>query len=250
VAGYHRGVGRPEGNPRSTAEDIISGAAEGSRARRPSVLNCAHHTHPDRRRHDQPADGDRRPGLYAAGEVAGGDHGANRLGSNALTEAWVFGAIVGREAAAYAWHVDAAAPPDDAMAEETARLNRFTASSGTVQVNALHAELQDLMWRQDGLVRRDNRVRQGLEELEALREKLPEIGVNNGRNLQRRLKLEAMTRAGEIIILSAIERRESRGTDLLKTDDINWLAQVNLRLSNAKLQFTTEKITPGAVPPG
>lgn len=194
------------------------------------------------------------PGLYAAGEVAGGVHGANRLGSNALTEAWVFGAIAGREAAVYAGQVNAAAaPPKAEIMAEKARLSGCTTSLGTLSVDATLKELQNLMWRQAGLVRSDNQLRQGWEQLATLREKLPEIKVDSPRELQHRLKLESMTRAAELIILSAIERQESRGShyraDYPETDDINWLAHVNLHLVDGKLQLTTEKVTPGAAPP-
>jgi fumarate reductase (CoM/CoB) subunit A len=190
------------------------------------------------------------PGLYAAGEVAGGIHGANRLGGNALTEAWVFGAIAGRQAAAYAGQIDAAAPPAAEIMAEKARLAGFTVSLGTLQANATLKELQDLMWRQAGLVRSDNQLRHGLEGLKELREKLTKIKVESARDLHRRLKLDTMTRAAEMIILSALERQESRGchyrTDYPETDDVHWLAHVNLHLFDGKLQLTTEKVTPGA----
>ncbi len=193
------------------------------------------------------------PGLYAAGEVAGGVHGANRLGSNALTEAWVFGAVAGREAAGYAKRVDAAAPPASEIQRERARLAGQTVGLGQISVSATLEELQDLMWRHAGLVRSDNRLRYGLEKLAALRQRLPGIKVNNRRELQLALKLDNMTRAGEMIIQSAIMRRESRGshyrTDYPEMDNADWLAHVTLRLTGDRLRLDTEKITPGAIPP-
>ena len=192
------------------------------------------------------------PGLYAACEVTGGVHGANRLGGNALTEAWVFGAIAGREAAARARQVPPPAAPGAVVKAEVSRLERIASGTAVTPPKDLLTELQDLMWRHAGLIRRADDLDQGLRRLEEFRKKLSASGVAQARELPRAVKLENMRRVGEMIMRSALARTESRGShyrsDYPAQDDAGWMRNVTLRRDDAGMKLETAAVKSGPVP--
>jgi succinate dehydrogenase / fumarate reductase, flavoprotein subunit len=156
------------------------------------------------------------PGLFAAGEVAGGFHGSNRLGGNSLSDLVVFGRRAGLGAADYldglgerpqalVDEVDAAA------AEALAPLER----SGGENPYAVHSELQQTMNDLVGLIRRESEMTTALTELDKLRQRAAEVsaqggsGYNPGWHLS--LDLRNMLLVAECVALAALERQESRG---------------------------------------
>lgn len=106
------------------------------------------------------------PGLFAAGETAGGPHGANRLGGNAMAATQVFGQLAGENAAGFAL----ASPRSHLTSEElTLQLQeKFDRGGGIVGVSAMLAEVRAIMWRCGSLVREESRCEEGLEQLERL----------------------------------------------------------------------------------
>jgi succinate dehydrogenase / fumarate reductase, flavoprotein subunit len=156
------------------------------------------------------------PGLFAAGEVAGGFHGSNRLGGNSLSDLVVFGRRAGLGAADYldglgerpqalVDEVDAAA------AEALAPLER----SGGENPYAVHSELQQTMNDLVGLIRKEPEMTTALAELDKLRQRAAQVsaqggsGYNPGWHLS--LDLRNMLLVAECVALAALERQESRG---------------------------------------
>ena len=156
------------------------------------------------------------PGLYAAGEVAGGLHGANRLGGNSLSDLLVFGRIAGQSAAEYALGVDAAAAPDPAEVDRlTDRMLAPFADRGGENPYAIHGDLQRAMHNLVGIIRTESELLQAMEEIAALKDRAARVKVEGGRRFNPgwhlALDLGSLLAVAEAATLSAIECRESRG---------------------------------------
>ncbi|MFD7699123.1 fumarate reductase/succinate dehydrogenase flavoprotein subunit [Streptomyces caelestis] len=164
------------------------------------------------------------PGLFAAGEVAGGMHGSNRLGGNSLSDLLVFGRRAGRHAAEYASGAAAARPRvDDAQVDAAAAeaLRPFSAEgvepAGGPPENpyTLHQELQQTMHDLVGIIRREHEMEQALEKLAELRLRARRAGVEGHRQFNPgwhlALDLRNMLLVSECVARAALERTESRG---------------------------------------
>ncbi|CAL9571423.1 Fumarate reductase flavoprotein subunit [Streptomyces sp. enrichment culture] len=167
------------------------------------------------------------PGLFAAGEVAGGMHGSNRLGGNSLSDLLVFGRRAGWHAAEYATGRAAARPRvDDAQVDAAAAeaLRPFSAEGGEGGEPAdgppenpytLHQELQQTMNDLVGIIRREPEMKQALEKLGELRARARRAGVEGHRQFNPgwhlALDLRNMLLVSECVARAALERTESRG---------------------------------------
>ncbi|MDF3298083.1 fumarate reductase/succinate dehydrogenase flavoprotein subunit [Streptomyces tropicalis] len=164
------------------------------------------------------------PGLFAAGEVAGGMHGSNRLGGNSLSDLLVFGRRAGRHAAAYAAGPSADRPAvDDVQVDAAAAeaLRPFSAEAGEPAGGppenpyTLHQELQQTMNDLVGIIRREAEMEQALERLAALRARARRAGVEGHRQFNPgwhlALDLRNMLLVSECVARAALERTESRG---------------------------------------
>lgn len=171
------------------------------------------------------------PGLFAAGEVAGGMHGANRLGGNSLSDLLVFGQRTGAGAAAHAAtrreqpHVDPVQVAD-ATRELAAPLERGAGEDPY----ALQRDMQDVMQRLVGIFRVDADLQEAIGELAKLRARLPGLAVSGGRVFNPGWNLVFEVRnllvVSEAIARSALQRTESRGAhsrlDYPATDEAGW----------------------------
>ncbi|ALC21078.1 fumarate reductase/succinate dehydrogenase flavoprotein subunit [Streptomyces pristinaespiralis] len=162
------------------------------------------------------------PGLFAAGEVAGGMHGSNRLGGNSLSDLLVFGRRAGLHAAEYAQRLPARPAVDEAQIDAAAAeaLRPFSAEgpeAGAAPENpyTLHQELQQTMNDLVGIIRRAGEMEQALTKLAELRERASRAGVEGHRQFNPgwhlSLDLRNMLLVSECIARAALERTESRG---------------------------------------
>ncbi|MFG2558929.1 fumarate reductase/succinate dehydrogenase flavoprotein subunit [Streptomyces sp. NPDC048496] len=163
------------------------------------------------------------PGLFAAGEVAGGMHGSNRLGGNSLSDLLVFGRRAGLHAAEYASGIGDPPVVDqeqiDAAAAEA--LRPFSAEEPDVAGGpaenpyTLHQELQQTMNDLVGIIRRAPEMEQALENLAELRIRARRAGVEGHRQFNPgwhlALDLRNMLLVSECVARAALERTESRG---------------------------------------
>jgi len=156
------------------------------------------------------------PGLFAAGEVAAGLHGANRLGGNSLSDLLVFGQRAGQHAAAFARGQSAGAI-DSAEVDACARrvLEPFERGAGGEGPYQVQHELQDRMQDLVGIVRTGPEMEQALQVVAELRERAARVGVSGNREYNpgwhTALDLPNLLTVSEAITRAAIERRESRG---------------------------------------
>jgi succinate dehydrogenase / fumarate reductase flavoprotein subunit len=155
------------------------------------------------------------PGLFAAGEVAAGLHGANRLGGNSLSDLLVFGKRAGEYAAKFAKEQKAADIPEaevEAIAKEALEPFDRDPNLGPYQVQY---ELQDMMQDLVGIVRVEDEMKQALEGIAKLKERATKVGVTSHREYNpgwhTALDLDNLLTVSEAITMSAIERKESRG---------------------------------------
>ncbi|MEU0668872.1 fumarate reductase/succinate dehydrogenase flavoprotein subunit [Streptomyces lavendulocolor] len=163
------------------------------------------------------------PGLFAAGEVAGGMHGSNRLGGNSLSDLLVFGRRAGLYAARYASGPAARTPVPDAQVRAAAAeaLRPFSgegsagAGGRTENPYTLHQELQQTMNDLVGIIRREEEMRQALRKLAELRLRARGAGVEGHRQFNPgwhlALDLRNMLLVSECVARAALERTESRG---------------------------------------
>jgi succinate dehydrogenase / fumarate reductase flavoprotein subunit len=155
-------------------------------------------------------------GLYAAGEVAGGMHGANRLGGNSLSDLLVFGYRAGLAAAEYARSVATrpAVNDDEVDALSAAALKPFDAD-GSENPYAIHQDLQECMQTLVGIIRTEDELVKALEELAALKERAARVHAEGHRQYNPgwhlALDLGPLLAVSECITRAALERRESRG---------------------------------------
>jgi len=160
------------------------------------------------------------PGLFAAGEVAAGLHGANRLGGNSLSDLIVFGKRAGEFAAKFAKENSFGQINNDQIekAEKTALepFERGAKSGGSAEgAYQVQYDLQDMMQSLVGIVRRENEMTRALNELGKLWERSGQVAVYGHREYNpgwhTTLDLKNLLTVSEAITRSAIERKESRG---------------------------------------
>jgi fumarate reductase flavoprotein subunit len=177
------------------------------------------------------------PGLFAAGEVACVSiNGANRLGSNSLTECLVFGARAGRAAAAYA--AEQPEPTGHILAQAMDEQRRIEAqflrkTGGRERLAAIREDMQKTVEESAGIYRTGMSLLAAAETLRKLRERFQNVALDDhsqtfNTELTAALELSYMLDVAEAIVQCALHRTESRGahqrTDFPKRDDEKFLA--------------------------
>jgi succinate dehydrogenase / fumarate reductase flavoprotein subunit len=177
----------------------------------------------------------RVPGLFAAGEVAGGMHGSNRLGGNSLSDLLVFGRRAGLAAAEHALkRMGRVELADDALADAgRAALAPFEREGGENPYTVQH-DLQQTMHDLVGIIRTAPEMEQALARIAALKERVANLSVEGHRQYNPgwhlALDLPHMLIVSECIARAALERQESRGghtRDDFPASDAEW-AKTNL----------------------
>lgn len=145
------------------------------------------------------------PGLYAAGEVTTGVHGANRLAGNALTEAVVFGTIAGREAAREA----VKQPPTSWGADEEVAESRLQASPGALK--EIRSGLRAIMGKKVALVRTEAHLKEALNEIEDMKKHLLDSAMEDRGQPWENHQLRLMLVTAGMVAKAALKRKESIG---------------------------------------
>jgi len=194
------------------------------------------------------------PGLYAAGEIAGGANGANRLSGNALPEAMVFGERAGEKAALYStrnkaprWEDKLAQPHIDLIRQTAGRNSGDGPSPGQVM-----NEVKSLMWGKVGAFRNGPDLEAARARIRAIRQSdldtvtiAPEASFNY--SLVEWFELRNGLLAAEALAVSALAREESRGAhqrDDFPAADDRFLANQRMQLAGGELTSEFRKVRP------
>jgi succinate dehydrogenase / fumarate reductase flavoprotein subunit len=158
------------------------------------------------------------PGLFAAGEVAAGLHGSNRLGGNSLSDLLVFGRRAGDGAASYV-KANGANPPSEASIKKaqdfiSAPFNKVN-NSNVENPYTIHAELQQTTNDLVGIIRTKNELEESVTKIAELRKRTANAKAEGGKNFNPgfhlALDLDNMLLVSESIARCALQREESRG---------------------------------------
>jgi fumarate reductase (CoM/CoB) subunit A len=173
-------------------------------------------------------------GLYAAGEVAGGVHGAARIGGNALAELFVFGKRAGRFAAERALSSQSISCDLNQVDDECQRVLNMLKRPGLPDRRPVRLKhrLQHLMWNHVGVVRNADGLHQAISEIRKMKtDDLPKLSLTGGHRRYNldwldALEITGMLEIAEVIATAALARRESRAThfrdDFPEQNDVEW----------------------------
>lgn len=200
-------------------------------------------------------------GLFAAGECACiSVHGANRLGCNSLLDAVVFAKRAGRAIAEFLQiekpeHLPV---PKERAAIYFEEISSLFSGLGEEKVSKIRAELQMTMSRNCGIFRDETGLNQALTKIRELKERYKRIGLADkstifNSELIEALELGHMLEYSEIIVASALNRKESRGShyrkDFPKRDDNNWLKHTLAFREGDKIRFDYKPVKITKYPP-
>ncbi|PZF80032.1 succinate dehydrogenase flavoprotein subunit [Jiangella anatolica] len=173
------------------------------------------------------------PGLYAAGEVACVSvHGANRLGTNSLLDINVFGRRAGLAAAEFASRAPLVELPDAPADDTVALLEGIRDRADGERIAVLRRELQETMDANAQVFRSEATLKQALSDIHALKARYGSVSVQDkGRrfntDLLEAVELGFLLDLAEVIVVGALERKESRGghfrEDYQNRDDVNYM---------------------------
>ena len=153
-------------------------------------------------------------GLFAAGEVTGGLHGANRLGGNSLAEILIFGKRAGHYASERSLTLDVQHRSRKVIQNAHEKIDSFL-KNGSEVARPLQRALRDIMWEHCGVVRDEEKLDSGLERLRELKESLAYLDVRPDsegfEDLMLAFDFEGSLMAAEATMLGAKARKESRG---------------------------------------
>jgi succinate dehydrogenase / fumarate reductase, flavoprotein subunit len=178
-------------------------------------------------------------GLYAAGECACVSvHGGNRLGANSLLDTLVFGRRAGEHAARSVRATPLSAPSRAALADEERMIGAVvTRGSSSRRVSELKAELGETMDKYVAVFRDEDGLRTALDVIRRLKEEAADVAIDDkgtvfNQDVLGALELDFMLDNAECTVVSAIERKESRGaqhrTDYPERNDDEWLRHINV----------------------
>jgi succinate dehydrogenase / fumarate reductase flavoprotein subunit len=155
------------------------------------------------------------PGLFAAGEVAGGMHGSNRLGGNSLTDLLVFGRRAGVGAVDYVKKNGANPVSQAAITAAASKIQAPFDREGGENSYSLHAELQEITHNLVGIIRTGSELKEAIAKIAEIRKRCANVSVSGGRKFNPgfhlAFDLDNMLLVAESTAKSAINREESRG---------------------------------------
>jgi len=198
------------------------------------------------------------PGLFVAGEDAGGVHGANRLGGNGVANSTVYGGVAGETMAAWV-KTEALRDPDPAAIDDALRRCEPKQAGRHGSLEPVRERLYEVMWDKVGIIRDATGLEAALSELEAIQAELAAAGIadaNRAFNLTWHdwLNLRNLVQVSQVITRAALARTDSRGahfredfphTGALQTSAFSSVREVDGRLELAMKPVAFTRVKPG-----
>ena len=187
-------------------------------------------------------------GLYAAGEVTAGLHGANRLGGNSLAEILIFGKRAGDAASKRSKEIDFHIRSKKVIKQAHDNLNS-SIKNGTEVARPLQRDLRNIMWEYGGVVKSEVKLKKGLDEIKGLKNASKDLDVRPDsegyQDLMLAFDLEASIISSEATLLSALNREESRGAHQREDfKDLEKDQALNIRIEleeDSKIKLSKDK---------
>lgn len=179
-------------------------------------------------------------GLFAAGEVVGGVHGANRMGGNALSEGLVFGELAALSALEYATSQNRwgdVLQAAEAAASKRARLLKPGVQAGE-KLATLTTAFKQIMWQQAGIIRSGAGLKKGFAAINDMLEEIETIVSGSPRELWTLLELKNAVLTGKSTFLSALLRTESRGAHFREdypAESADWLKTIFVHMTSGEI---------------
>lgn len=183
-------------------------------------------------------------GLYAAGEDAGGIHGANRLGGNGIADSTVYGGIAGDVMAEEVEGRELFPFDPQAVLEIIKKVEAPLGQQG-LDLYPLREEMRQSNWNNLGIIREEQGLKKGLQVIKELQEKIERVGIPGGKSYNILwndwLNMRNLLDVSEIIGLSALERRESRGahfrSDFPQKNNKDYLQNIFIKRQGNELKL-------------
>jgi fumarate reductase (CoM/CoB) subunit A len=191
------------------------------------------------------------PGVFAAGEVCAGVHGANRLAGNALAEVFVMGGMAGRRAAEAAMERQRPRIPRAEIKAERERLKAQFSEKGADPV-ALRRTLKEIMWQDVGIVREGNGLETALEQILGLKKQGRRVTLRDQMSLFKAMEWPIMIETAEAVCRSALLRTESRGAHHRRDypeEDEHWIKNIVIHKKNGRLMPETAPVSFSRISP-
>src|SRR6266581_4504834 len=150
-------------------------------------------------------------GLYAVGEVTTSVHGANRLGGNSLAEGQVFGRRAGMHAAEYVKGSRSPEITQSAIDTEIQRIESLLTKKTGAKAADMLSSIKAVMWNNVGIIRDEEKLTAAYQEIKRLQDEAQLLVAEDKSQLQACLEIQDMLKTAEVIVLAALERKESRG---------------------------------------
>jgi succinate dehydrogenase / fumarate reductase, flavoprotein subunit len=193
-------------------------------------------------------------GLYAAGECACVSvHGGNRLGANSLLDTLVFGRRSGAHAADAVHATAMPTPSRSALDDESRMIDALIRREGSGRrVSEIKAELGKVMDKYVAVFRDEDGLDNALDIVRTLKEEAQDVAIDDkgtvfNQDALGALELQFMLDNAEAIVVSAIERKESRGaqyrTDFPDRNDDDWLKHINVAANGAGPEISYSEVT-------
>ena len=191
-------------------------------------------------------------GLYAAGEVAGGLHGANRLGGNSLAEILVFGKKTGMASVTYSKQTKAKLRSDLVIKNAHENINKLS-NKGTELAKPLQFYLSNIMWDYCGVIKNEKLLLTALEKIKEIKELIKNVDVRinckNCDDLIQVFDLKSSVISAQATVITALSREESRGShqrsdfsELNTLEECNYYVKLNKQTLD--LDVKKKKISP------
>ena len=199
------------------------------------------------------------PGLYVAGEDAGGAHGSNRLGGNGVANSTVYGGVAGDVMGPEAESMSALRDPDEAVIEEEVAHARHPFSKTPGDIHSIRDRLMNIMWDDVGIMRTAKGLEQGIARVRDLKAELLETGLADDDmvfNLTWHdwLNVRSLIEVSEVIAEAALWRENSRGAhfreDFLDQGDLDTSYFTLARQKDGDLEIIQEDVAFTIVKPG